>query len=76
MLVAYVSTGNESRQLQNSHPAQRNGIYKTCPALGPPLVLLLVQLLLAGDYGSSLSLSSTLTLSLSLPDRVINLSEI
>ena len=40
------------------------------------LVLLLVQLLLAGDYGSSLSLSSTLTLSLSLPDRVINLSEI
>ena len=40
------------------------------------LVLLLVQLLLAGHYGSSLSLSSTLTLSLSLPDRVINLSEI
>ena len=49
---------------------------QTCPALGPLSVLLLVQLLLAGDYGSSLSLSSTLTLSLSLPDLVINLSEI
>ena len=49
---------------------------QTCPALDPLSVLLLVQLLLAGDYGSSLSLSSTLTLSLSLPDLVINLSEI
>ena len=75
VLAAYVSIGNEAKQLQNSQ-LNGNGKCKTCPALGPLLVLLLVQLLLAGDYGSSLSLSSTLTLSLSLPERVINLSEI
>ena len=75
VLAAYVSIGNEAKQLQNSQ-LNGNGKCKTCSALGPLLVLLLVQLLLVGHYGSSLSLSSTLTLSLSLPDRVINVSEI